>query len=144
MIPELIDIGAPYKVLPLGIHDATLEEIKTKFAYNDIRKQLFKGFLDCIKSLKFANCRVVYVDGSFVSDKDNPGDYDLCWDTHGTDTTKLDPVFFDFSDKRKNQKIKYKGESFPSSFKADGKNTFLDYFQIDKYTGNQKGIIKLI
>ena len=40
--------------------------------------------------------------------------------TLGVDTSKLDPVFLKFDDKRASQKKKYGGEFFPSSAKADG------------------------
>jgi len=43
MIPELVDIGSPWKVLPPGIHDATLDEVEGRFATNEHRKRLFEA-----------------------------------------------------------------------------------------------------
>lgn len=83
------------------------------------------------------------MDGSYVTDKPNPGDFDLCWDPTHVNAHKLDPVFLDFSNLRKNQKLKYGGEFFPSSAKADGTHTFIEFFQIDKETGLEKGIIRI-
>jgi uncharacterized protein DUF6932 len=77
------------------------------------------------------------------SDKQEPGDFDVCWEPVGVDTAKLDPVFLDFSNRRKRQKDKYGGEFFPSSAKADATAVFLDFFQKDKYSGQAKGIIKV-
>jgi hypothetical protein len=56
----------------------------------------------------------------------------------------LEPTFFDFTNLRAAQKAKFFGEFFPSSAKADlVGTTFLEFFQIDKNTGSQKGIIAL-
>jgi predicted nucleotidyltransferase len=143
MIPELVDIGASWKVLPLGVHDATLEEVEKYFATNKKRKQLFLGFVRACKALKAAGCETVYLDGSYVTGKDFPSDYDVCWNPRHVDSKKLDPVFLDFSNKRKKQKLKYGGEFFLSSAKADGSHLFIKYFQTDKETGQEKGIIRI-
>jgi hypothetical protein len=60
------------------------------------------------------------------------------------DPALLDPVFFDFSNGRYNQKQKYLGEFFPAAIVegVSGK-PFLDFFQTDKSTGKQKGIVRL-
>lgn len=141
MIPFLCDIGSTWKLLPPGIHEATLEEVRLAFATNSRRRALFKGLSRGLKSLKHAGCSVIYLDGSYVSDKTFPGDYDVCWDPKNVDINKLDPVFLDFSKRRANQKSKYGGEFFPSSAKADGSLTYVEYFQIDKESGMNKGII---
>jgi hypothetical protein len=143
MIPKSIDIDGGWNVLPPGIHDATLLEIEKRFATNKIRKALYDGFKRGLQALKSAGCKVVFLDGSFVSDKVFPGDFDTCWDPTGVDVKKLDPVFLDFSDNRKRQKVKYGGEFFPSSAKADGSRTFVTFFQMDKDTGKEKGIIRV-
>jgi hypothetical protein len=77
----------------------------------------------------------------FVTEKPIPGDFDVCWDSMGVDTLKLNPVFLDFSEGRKKQKEMFQGEFFPVHLPADRKHTFLDFFQIDKDTQNAKGII---
>lgn len=143
VIPSLIDIGAPWKVLFPGVHDATLEEVRECFATNLRRKTLFKGLSRACKSLKSAGCTAIYIDGSYVTDKPIPRDFDVCWDPTNVDSTKLDPVFLEFRDKRAGQKSKYGGEFFPSSVLADGSHNFVEYFQIDKETGLKKGIIRI-
>lgn len=143
MIPGWVDVNSIWKFLPPGIHDATLQEIELRFATNETRKALYEGFRKGVQSLKRAGCRVVFLDGSFVSDKPNPGDFDACWDPAGVDDRKLDPVLLDFAEGRKRQKLKYGGEFFPSSSRADGSRTFVEYFQRDKYTDKEKGIIRL-
>lgn len=141
MIPDFVDIGGLWKVLPPGVHDATLEEVETRFASSDHRKRLFAGFKEGITALRKAGCREIFLDGSFITEKPIPGDFDVCWDPIGVDDTKLDPVFSDFNDKRKKQRERFHGEFFPTHLPADGKHIFLDFFQIDKDTENAKGII---
>jgi len=141
MIPAFVDIGGPWKVLPPGIHNATLEDVETRFATSDHRKHLFSGFTSGVMALRKAGCHKIFLDGSFVTEKPIPGDFDVCWDPMRVDHTKLDTVFLDFSDRRKKQKERFHGEFFPASWLANGKHFFFDFFQIDKYTGNAKGII---
>lgn len=143
MIPPSIDIGSAWNVLPPGVHDATLSEVETCFATNKTRRFLYDGFKRGANSLKSAGCKVIFLDGSFVTDKPEPGDFDACWEPAGVDDKKLDPVFLDFSNKRKRQKDKYGGEFFPSSARADGLRTFVTFFQTDRYTGKEKGIIRI-
>ena len=141
MIPEFVDIGAAWRVLPPGIHEANLREVGQRFATNDHRGLLFDGFRRALKTLRKAGCRSVFLDGSFVSEKAEPGDYDVCWDTSGVQDSQLDPVFLDFSHGRKAQKDKYGGEFFPANDLADGSSVFLHYFQTDRDTGRPKGIV---
>ena len=143
MIPDCIDIGAPWKVLPPGVHTATLKEIEKRFSTNDRRRFLFEGLTWGVKALKKAGCIQLFLDGSFVTAKTFPNDYDICWDDTGISRLQLDPVFLDFNHNRKKQKEKYYGEYFPTTFLANGARFFLDYFQTDKHTGKAKGIIRL-
>jgi hypothetical protein len=144
MIPNLVDIGGPWHVLPPGIHDATLEEIESRFATSSHRRLLFTGLREGVMALWNAGCHTILLDGSFVTAKPTPGDFDVCWDPAGVDSRRLPPVLLDFSDGRKKQKDRFHGEFFPSTLLADGKHFFGDFFQIDKYTGNAKGIIRML
>ncbi len=143
MISELIDIGGPWKVLPIGIYEATMNEVRDCFANNHHRQHLFSGFKEAVSSLKEAGCILVLLNGSFVTEKELPGDYDACWGTTGVSPSKLDPVFLDFENGRKKQKQKYFGEFFPKDLKANSIETFENFFQIEKQTGKLKGIIEI-
>jgi hypothetical protein len=142
-IPELFDTGGTWNTLPPGIHSATLVQIQERFAINEKRKLLFEGLNRGVAALKQAGCKTVYLDGSFISDKPEPGDFDVCWDPANVDDSKIDPILLDFSDLRKNQKIKFHGEFFPSTSMADDRITYLKFFQLVKYTKNPKGILKI-
>jgi hypothetical protein len=140
MIPPLDAAGN----LPAGIHWATWIELVDRFGTSPRRMELLEGLKRALQSLAGAGCQTVYVDGSFVTAKEIPGDFDACWDPLGVDGERLDPVLLDFTDRRAAQKAKYGGELFPSLVFADpAGNTFLEFFQIDKSTGEAKGIIAI-
>ena len=130
--------------LPAGVHVATWTEIETAFGGSAWRKRLLRGLRAALASLKAAGCPTAYIDGSFVTAKKAPGDFDACWEMVGVDATKLDPVLLDFSNKRARQKAKFGGELFPAGWPADATGmTFVRFFQVDKQTGNPKGIVAI-
>ena len=143
MIPKFISVpGAPWPVLPAGIHSATLAEIDHCLAYNPCRRRLFGGLLAASANLVVAGCQALFLDGSFITEKPYPVDFDACWVPNGVDRQLLDPVFSQFSNKRSAQRMKFGGEIFPSTTSADaqGRN-FVDFFQVEKFTGQPKGIL---
>jgi hypothetical protein len=130
--------------LPPGIHEATWDEVAARFGSNPRRLKLLAGLKRALDSLRAAGCRRAYVNGSFVTTKEEPRDFDVCWEASGVDASALDPVLLDFSNRRAAQKAKYGGELFPAEAGADLAGTrFLDYFQQDQRTGKPKGIIAL-
>jgi hypothetical protein len=131
--------------LPPGVHWALWAEISERFGWTKHRRRLLGGLLRALQNLRSAGCRAAYLDGSFVSAKEIPGDFDACWDVRGVDLQKVDPVLKTFANRRALQKIKYLGELFPSHAHADEVgNTFLSFFQIDKSTGDAKGIVAIL
>jgi uncharacterized protein DUF6932 len=145
MIPMLIPLsGSPWTVLPPGVHSANLNEVEAAFATNAWRRELFDGLVDASGRLQLAGCLTVFLDGSYVTGKPRPQDFDGCWDPSGVDVSKLDPLFLDFANARAAQKAAFKGEFFPSSMMcADVGQTFIEFFQLDRFTGNKKGIISI-
>jgi hypothetical protein len=140
MIPPFDPAGN----LPAGIHWATWDELAERFGTSPYRAELLDGLKRAIQSLAYAGCQTAYIDGSFVTTKETPGDFDACWDPTEVDGDRLDPVLLDFTNRRAAQKAKYGGELFPSVGFADpAGNTFLEFFQIDKRTGEAKGIIAI-
>ncbi len=114
------------------------------FGFTERRVRLLSGLKEALMLLKPAGCRTVYVDGSFVTAKPQPVDFDACWAVDGVDPARLDPVFLDFSSSRAKQKARFGGEFFPADLPEGmtGK-TFLEFFQTDKETGAPKGIVAL-
>jgi hypothetical protein len=97
--------------LPPGIHEATWDELTAAFGSTPQRRQLLDGLLRALRSLRRAGCRLAYVNGSFVTAKQTPGDFDGCWDAQGVDPDALDPVLLDFTNRRAAQKAKFGGSS---------------------------------
>ena len=145
MIPALVPLNdSPWAVLPPGIHQADLYEVAAAFATNAWRRELFSGLVDACGRLRAAGCLTVFLDGSYVTGKPRPEDFDACWDPAGVDPVNLDPVFLQFGNGRAAQKAAFKGEFFPSSMTcADVNRAFVDFFQMDRFTGQQKGIISI-
>ena len=140
MLPEFNRDGR----LPPGIHWATWQEVQARFGFSSRRQQLLGGLRVALEDLNRAGCSTVYIDGSFVTAKHEPGDYDACWDIGGVDMEALDSVFLDFSRRRAAQKRKYFGEFFPAQMPAGASGrVFLEFFQTDKETGRSKGIVGL-
>lgn len=139
-IPQFDESGN----LPKGIHETTWEEIEARFGTNGRRRELLEGLRQAVTSLRGAGCLRAYIDGSFVTAKESPGDFDGCWEVAGVDPDLLDPVLLTFANARAEQKARFGGELFPAEASADPHGTrFLDYFQQDKLTGEPKGIVSL-
>lgn len=134
----------PDGTLPPGVHAATWLEVEELFAQSPWRAYLFAGLCRAGDALAAAGCRRLWLDGSFVTGKTVPGDFDGCWDPTGVNPAQLDPVLLDFANQRAAQKAKYGGELFPASSAADrGGRTFVEFFQIDKTTSGPKGILQI-
>lgn len=130
--------------LPPGIHEASWDELVERFGYTEQRRGLLSGLRAAIESLRRAGCRRVYVDGSFVTAKQAPADFDACWEVTGVSVAQLDPVLLDFRESRQLQKAKFGGELFPAIWIANQRGTrFTDYFQLDSQTGERKGIVAI-
>ena len=129
--------------LPPGIHLATWTELAERFGTNERRRDILAGLLRALRALKAAGCRRVFVDGSFVTSKEVPGDFDGCWDHNGVDFDALDPVLLNFDGHREAQKAKFEGEMFIAAVPADQLGTrFLDFFQLDR-DGRPRGIVQI-
>lgn len=139
MLPD-VDSSTGY--LPPGVHDAPWSEVAPRFSVNGHRTRLVGGLLAALRNLANAGCRSVLLDGSFVSEKDLPEDYDGAWDTHGVDPDLLDPVLLDFSNARAAMKSKYLGELFPATAMAAPGVLYRDFFMKDR-NGLPKGVVNI-
>ena len=136
MIPEFDCNGN----LPEGIHFSTMDQLIERFGYNPKRAWLIDGLKLLIASLEKAHCPLIYIDGSFVTSKEIPGDYDLCWSLVNVVEEKLDLLLIDFSAAgRGKMEQKYRGDIFPAELPEGGSGKlFVDFFQTDKNTGEKK------
>ena len=77
----LIPTFEPNGLLPSGIHECSLEDINTRFTWNEHRTGLFASFLRFLESeLRPVFPYPIFFDGSFVTDKELPDDTDVVLD----------------------------------------------------------------
>ena len=88
-IPPLQDAAGGYRYLPAGDHEATLDEVEQAFGSSTFkRRELMKGLRDVVGKLRELGVETIWVDGSFVSSKERPGDVDVIYvRPDGADTT---------------------------------------------------------
>ena len=131
-------------LLPPGQHPATWEEIAERFGRNGQRRSVVGGIRLAATALARANCRRLWIDGSFVTSKAKPRDWDGCWDPFGVNPQLLDPALLDFSAiGRKRMKTKYLADLFPASAtEATSGLLYLNYFQQER-SGDPKGVLLL-
>jgi hypothetical protein len=83
-------------LLPTGVHDCLLTEVEERFCWNGHRVGLltrFKDFLGTELRAKFPD--PILLDGSFVTDKENPDDTDVLLDLGGAPAARqLEALLF--------------------------------------------------
>lgn len=139
MLPS-VDSSTGY--LPRGVHHVPWNEVVPRFSANAHRSRLLGGLLAALQNLAGAGCQSVLLDGSFVSKKELPEDYDGAWDTAGVDPCRLDPVLLDFANGRAAMKSKYLGELFPATATAAPGVLYRDFFMKDR-NGVPKGVVQI-
>jgi len=129
--------------LPPGEYEATWAEITDRFGWNQRRRQLLDGLAEALQALAGAGCSRVWLNGSFVTDKEEPGDFDAVWEPRGVDRLLLErlaPEVLDLTNHRAAQKLRFGGELFPNIIEGASGKTFERFFQTDR-DGNAKGIV---
>lgn len=140
MIPPFDERGN----LPPGIHNATWSEVEVRFGHSPKRRFLLVGLRDALTTLQRAGCHTAYLNGSFTTAKEEPGDFDVGWEPAGVDLEILDPRLLDFSNGRRAQKRRFGGELFPADMVVEPERIrILDFFQRERLTGRAKGIVEV-
>ena len=126
--------------LPEGEHCASLDEVERVYGSStDRRKLMMRGLRDAVSNFVSSNVETLWIDGSFVTDKEEPNDIDGCWEyTDSVDTTILDTVFLG---PRVEMKKKYGLDFFMANITEAGSGLpFPNFFQVNR-DGDPKGII---
>lgn len=133
--------------LPAGIYLIDWGELSSRFGWTRRREWLLEGLDAATQVLRRCGCSTIYLNGSFASSKADPDDYDACWLMAGVvlhELARVEPVFFDFAGGRAAQKRRFRGEFFPADMTEIGSGkTFLQFFQTDPNTGEEKGLLEL-
>lgn len=130
-------------LLPPGEHEADWDEVRARFGWTARRRQLLDGLEDGLALLGQARCSRVWINGSFVTAKDEPADFDCVWSPSGVDRTVLEkqgPQLLDLSARRAAQKARFGGEFLPNVVEAASGQQFATFFQTDR-DGASKGIV---
>jgi hypothetical protein len=134
-IPGLAD-----QCLPVGLHWIGIRDFRDTFVGNYHRSRLFEGFVKGCIQLRTAGCARVYVGGSFITSKQFPSDYDVCWDPVGVTPNGLDECLFDRS-KVAEQLKKYRGEWFIGKHGNGPDSAMYRFISTDKATGIERGMV---
>ncbi|PZO55810.1 MAG: hypothetical protein DCF16_01685 [Alphaproteobacteria bacterium] len=101
--------------------------------------------LKAARAFRDAGAPTLYLDGSFVTAKRDPSDYDCCYYAGHVDPDRIDPVLLDI-DNAPAMKKAYKGEFYSALSeikRPDFVGTFISFFRRDKDTHAQRGIVAL-
>ena len=130
--------------LPPGIHTCTWTAFIQRFAWNAHRRTMTQGLQAALTLLHTCGCPTAWIDGSFTTSKDQPGDIDLCYDHTQTNLQQLrtlEPSLLDFSAARVKMRQKFSCECFPAALPASPNGlSFLEFFQTDR-NQQPKGIV---
>jgi hypothetical protein len=143
MIPSFTDEG----LLPPGVHQTGLEELKEKMGWSRKRRELLEGLEEALELMASYGVVRAYLDGSFVTDKDRPNDidgcYDLTEDVTAEDLKRLAPIFPPSPFSRAEAKRRFGVDFFPAAATELGSGQpFLRFFQTDR-EGRERGVLSV-
>jgi len=70
----------PQGQLPPGDHKATIKEVEERFTWTFGRRALYDGLVYVADNLTQRNVDIIWVDGSFVTNKERPRDVDVAYE----------------------------------------------------------------
>lgn len=139
MIPDF-DPATGY--LPQGEHAANWSDVIARFAWNTHRQHLVSGLCRLARALRDERCRLFLLDGSFVTRKEFPGDFDACCDYTGMSAIALKRLRLMTT--KEIMKAEYFGEvyAYARPVPSDDRYTFREFFSRD---GDDvpKGLVRL-
>jgi hypothetical protein len=140
---EFTEVG----LLPPGVHEADLEELREKMGWSRKRQGLLEGLEEALELMVSCGVVRVYLDGSFVTDKDRPNDIDGCYDLAEDVTAealgRLAPIFPPNPSNRAEAKRRFGVDFFPAAATELGSGQpFLRFFQTD-HEGRERGVLSV-
>lgn len=139
--------------LPPGDHQATLEEIRKRFGFTPRRLWLLKGLRTALEAFWKAGIKEIYIDGSFCSEKPDPGDVDGYWVEPDLDVyERIDPYWIDFTlvfvptaGKSRWRMWADHGVEFfiHPTMQATDEEGFPEFFRHDR-TGRSRGVVRVL
>lgn len=127
-------------LLPPGIHSCTLQEAEDAFCWNGHRRTLWEKFKQALgefRALGFSRHALI-VDGSFVTDKDMPGDVEVLIDLQNADAAEQDRITVYFFRNHTRLHTECAVDFYPN---LPGGNNFALFFQ---YVGEKTAAMKAL
>jgi hypothetical protein len=121
--------------------DLTFQEFVHHFGTNSTRMLQIENSIQFFRIFRGCGCKIVYVDGSFVSKKKIPEDIDLCFDLSDVDPNELTKGFPEFFDINAIGTTHRDLHCHILHFDKEDKSLFT-MLQYDRQ-GNPKGLVKL-
>ena len=126
-------------ILKQGEHGTTWIEFSKLSGFTRRRRKIIRRMRPMLLHMRDVGCKFVNIDGSFVTSKINPNDFDGTLDPEGVDITKLDPIIK--NEDKFSMKEKYFGELYrQNTIEAGTGNSFDEFFQVDRFN-NSKGVV---
>jgi len=143
MLPNYDENG----FLPEGVWDCSLEELQTRFAAfrrSDRRLKLFaeleKLFAEIIKTNWV---KEIIIDGSFVTEKEEPNDIDIILALHKSTANIETPFWIENTLDRTRLAKKYKFDVMVVLDQSRKYQVNLDFFQQVRQSDLRKGVVRL-
>ena len=119
-------------LLPAGTYCCSMTEVESRFGWNRHRKrfvELLRHFL--LREIRPRFAQAFFVNGSFVTDKEEPGDVDVVLDMRAAHDDQKWQALVLMRDRQEQFLAQY-GVHFWVNF--PGENNFVDFF---RYVGNK-------
>jgi hypothetical protein len=146
-LPDFEDSG----YLPSGEWEADWDEVEERFAYNYRRREIFVGLKHVVDQLRAHGVSIVWLDGSFATDKIRPGDADVVYQV---DPSSDDSDWADVGPSRRAHMKKYhrvdlwrfpgwqNSKNTTAALGASSRITIKEFFESDA-DGNPRGLVRL-
>ena len=133
-------------MLPRGLYDASLQEIRQTFGFNSRRKALVDGLERYLRLWdQHQVLESAIVDGSFVTDKAEPGDIDLLVvpKPEALYTQTFEDLVHQLCDDRNETKDMFGCEAFPvTGSDSENYRGWIDFFSQGR-EGGVRGLLRL-
>lgn len=139
--------------LPPSDHLATLDQISKGLGFTVRRQWLLKGLRVAVDALWAAGIEEIYIDGSFCTEKPDPGDVDGYWVEPDEDVyDRIDPYWIDFEPVLVPHLRKWKWRMWADhgveffihpAMQASPEMGFPEFFRQDR-DGKPRGLIQVI
>jgi len=124
-----------------GLHPASLDEIETRLAQTAQRRELFERLRQFFELAQHAGAVRMFVDGSYVTAKLDPGDVDVVIWLDGTFLNLLNAEDRQAMELQRMFLTRTPKEAF-AVFDQSGWDDWLDFFSFTR-AGEQKGVVEV-